>query len=153
MEIVTHQAWVPIDDEHNYFFSMRCNHKGPLRDDHIDQFRIDDQFRPIRNRANKHLQDRAAMKNGNWSGIDGITSQDFTMVESMGPIYDRTREHLGTTDVAVIRFRRWMIQTARALMEGIDPPGLDGSADYSNLCSDERIVPIDTPWQSVAHHS
>lgn len=46
-----------------------------------------------------------------------------------------------------------MIQTARALMEGIDPPGLDGSADYAKLCSDERIVPVETPWQSVAEYS
>jgi phthalate 4,5-dioxygenase oxygenase subunit len=153
IEIVNHQAWVPIDDEHNYFFSMRCNHKGPLLDDHVAQFHVDDQFRPARNRANKHLQDRVAMKNGNWSGIEGITSQDFTLVESMGPVYDRTREHLGATDVAITRFRRWMLQTARALAEGIDPPGLDGSADYAHLCSDEKIVPVDVPWQSVARYS
>jgi phthalate 4,5-dioxygenase oxygenase subunit len=153
VEIINHQAWVPIDDEHNYFFSMRSNRKGPLINDHIGQYHLDEAFRPARNRGNKHEQDRAAMKNGNWSGIRGVSSQDFAMVESMGPIYDRTREHLGTTDVAIIRFRRWMMQTARALAEGVDLPGLDGSADYAHLSSEEKVVPVTTPWQAVAQFS
>lgn len=121
-EIVTLQAWVPMDDEHNYFFSVRWNRRGPINPDHYLQFNIDDQFRPARNRANKHLQDRAAMKSGNWSGIAGINSQDFAVVESMGPIFDRTREHLGSTDAAITRFRRLMIQAARSQQ----PLGVDG---------------------------
>ena len=64
----------------------------------------------------------------------------------MGPIYDRTREHLGSTDLAIARFRRLMIQAARSQT----PLGLDGSTDYSRLATDERIVPLDTPWQEVA---
>src|SRR5581483_7379929 len=99
-EVVTHHAWIPIDDEHNYFYSIRWNRRGPIAQDHGAQFAIDAEFRPERNRANKHLQDRALMKAGNWSGIMGVNSQDFAVVESMDPIYDRTREHLGSTDVA-----------------------------------------------------
>ena len=149
VEVVTHQAWVPIDDEHNYFFSVRWNRCGPIVKDHASQFRMDAEHRPARTRANKHLQDRAAMKAGNWSGIDGVNSQDFAVVESMGPIYDRTREHLGSTDVAIARFRRVMIQAARSQT----PLGLDGSTDYSQLASEERIVPLDMPWQAVAQGS
>ena len=37
------------------------------------------------------------------------------MTESMGPIYDRTQEHLGTTDVAIIFWRRYMMRLARNL--------------------------------------
>jgi phthalate 4,5-dioxygenase oxygenase subunit len=146
VEIVTHQAWVPIDDEHNYFFSVRWNRCGPIVKDHAAQFQMDGDFRPARNRANKHLQDRAAMKAGNWSGIQGVNSQDFAVVESMGPIYDRTREHLGSTDMAIARFRRLMIQAARSQT----PLGLDGSTDYSRLATEERVVPADMPWQQVA---
>lgn len=149
MEIVTHQLWVPIDDEHNYFYSIRWNRRGPINPDHVAQFGLDANFHPARNRANKHLQDRAAMKAGNWSGIQGVNSQDFAVVESMGPIYDRTREHLGSTDAALARFRRVMIQAARSQA----PLGLDGSTDYTRLASDERIVPVDMPWQEVAAHS
>ena len=35
------------------------------------------------------------------------------MTETMGPIYDRTREHLGTTDSLIIRARRRMINAAQ----------------------------------------
>ncbi|HLY66014.1 MAG TPA: Rieske 2Fe-2S domain-containing protein [Chloroflexota bacterium] len=149
-EIMNHQAWVPIDDEHNFFFSMRYNRAGPLTENHGAQFQRSEDFRPARKRANKHLQDRAAMKNGNWTGIQGVNSQDFAVVESMGPIYDRTREHLGSTDVAIARFRRWMIYHARALAEGVEPPGLDGTFDYPRLASEEKIVPVEMPWQEVA---
>jgi hypothetical protein len=77
--------------------------------------------RPLRNRANKHLQDRAAMRAGNWSGIVGVNPQDFAVAEGMGPILDRSREHLGATDVAIIRYRRacsrqrahWRLATSR----------------------------------------
>jgi phthalate 4,5-dioxygenase oxygenase subunit len=147
-EIVTHQMWVPIDDESNYFYSVRWNRLGPSERDHIAQFQMDSEFRPARSRANKHLQDRAAMKNGSWTGIDGVNSQDFAVVESMGPIFDRTREHLGVTDLAIIRFRRWLLQHARALAEqGIEPPLFEA---YSTLATEERVVPLDMPWTEVA---
>ena len=119
------QAWVPIDDEHNYFFSLRYNRNGPLVANHRDQFGMDAAFRPRRNRQNLHLQDRAAMRQGNWSGIEGVNSQDFAVVESMGPIVDRTREHLGVSDMAVIRMRRRMLDAVRAHQAGGPPLGLD----------------------------
>jgi phthalate 4,5-dioxygenase oxygenase subunit len=148
-DVRVHQVWVPIDDEHNYFFSFRWNRNGPLDDRHSDQFRMDAEFRPARNRGNLHLQDRAAMRQGHWSGIEGVNSQDFAVVESMGPIVDRTREHLGASDAAVIRMRRRMLDAVRALQAGEDPLGLDPSIPYDRLGSDARVVPIDMPWQAV----
>ena len=150
-DVLVQQAWVPIDDEHNYFFSLRYNRTGPLAEAHAAQFRMDAAFRPARNRANLHLQDRAAMRAGtSWSGIDGVNSQDFAVVESMGPIVDRTREHLGASDVAVIRMRRRLLEAVRAHQAGALPPGLDPSIPYDRLSTDERIAPIDMPWQAVA---
>ncbi len=150
-DVLVQQAWVPIDDEHNYFFSLRYNRTGPLAEAHAAQFRMDAAFRPARNRANLHLQDRAAMRAGtSWSGIDGVNSPDFAVVESMGPIDDRTREHLGASDVAVIRMRRRLLEAVRAHQAGALPPGLDPSIPYDRLSTDERIAPIDMPWQAVA---
>lgn len=148
-EVVVLHAFVPIDDEHNFFYSLRFNRTGTLRDSHREQFRLDGRYRPARNRANMHLQDRAAMKAGNWTGIEGVNSQDMAMVESMGPIARRHREHLGTSDVAVIRMRRRLIDAARGLQEGFEPPGLDPSIRYDLLHSEEQFVPIDVPWQEV----
>jgi phthalate 4,5-dioxygenase oxygenase subunit len=156
-EVILHQAWVPIDDEHNWFFTFAYNRLGPLPEtnrDHAVQFGLDRNYgRPLRRRENTHLQDRAAMKAGNWSGIMGVNSQDFTMVESMGPVAPRYKEHLGASDVAVIRMRRRMLEAVRAFMDGADPPGLDPSLDYGRIASEERVVPIDVPWQEVAERA
>ena len=53
------------------------------------------------------------------------------MTETMGPIYDRAQEHLGTTDAMVIMVRRLLINAAQALRdEGVVPPNVDDP----NLC-------------------
>lgn len=44
--------------------------------------------------------------NDGYSGIPGAGQQDRAITSSMGPIYDRTHEHLGTTDSLIIRARR-----------------------------------------------
>ncbi len=152
-EVVVHQAWVPLDDEHNAFFTFAYNRHGPLPPEwrnHAAQFGLSVPYGwPRRNRRNKHLQDRAAMKRGDWSGIEGVNSQDFAMVESMGPIVDRTREHLGASDVAVIRMRRRLLDAIRAFQAGAEPLGLDPAIPYDRIAADERVVPIETPWQAV----
>jgi nitrite reductase/ring-hydroxylating ferredoxin subunit len=43
------------------------------------------------------------------------------IAESAGPVADRTREHLGTSDKAVIAFRQRVIHAARQLAQGIEP--------------------------------
>ena len=52
-------------------------------------------------------------------GEDDINVHDQWAVESMGPIQDRTREHLGTSDVAIIRWRRLMLDSVRRFQEGV----------------------------------
>ena len=154
-EVVVQQAFVPIDDEHNAFFTFAYNRRGPLPRywrQHASEFGVQGHAgRPVRNRANKHLQDRAAMRAGNWSGVVGINPQDFAVAEGMGPILDRSREHLGATDVAIIRYRRRMLDAARALDAGQEPPpGVGGDVAYARLASDERLIPLDAAWEDMS---
>ena len=86
------------------------------------------------------------MRDGNWSGVVGINPQDFAVAEGMGPIVNRSREHLGATDVAIIRYRRRMLAAARAQT----PLGQDGNIAYERLASDERLVPLDQPWEELS---
>ena len=58
------------------------------------------------------------MKRGDWTGIRGIPAQDMAMWESMGPITDRSEEHVGSSDLAVAQFRRMMVAAARKFREG-----------------------------------
>ena len=82
-------------------------------------------YRPLANKDNDYLMDRAAQKAGiTYSGVEGIAMQDASLQESMGPIVDRTKENLTTTDNGIIMARLRLIRAAKALTEkGILPPG------------------------------
>jgi phthalate 4,5-dioxygenase oxygenase subunit len=116
---------VPIDDTHTMFYFIAWGGEDPPHPEFWRKFNgaqigidVDTRYRKIRNRDNDYLQDRAAMKLGNWTGIDGIPNQDIAMWETMGPIADRTLERLGASDLAVAEFRRQMVEAARVVQEG-----------------------------------
>ncbi len=71
--------------------------------------------------------DRAAQKAGrSFSGIEGIAMQDASLQESMGPIVDRSRENLVSTDNGIIMARNRLLAAVKALTEqGTVPPGVD----------------------------
>jgi phenylpropionate dioxygenase-like ring-hydroxylating dioxygenase large terminal subunit len=99
------------------------------------------------NGSNDYLIDRELQKSGeSYSGIRGIRQQDAAVTGSMGTIYDRTHEHLGTTDALIIRTRRRMIAAAKALRdEGIIPPGVDNPEIYRQR-SGGVILPRSADW-------
>jgi hypothetical protein len=111
---------------------------------------LDPQFRPHAKLANWYEQDREAMKRGNWTGIKSLMLQDASCQETMGAIVDHTRERLGTSDVAIIRLRRRILESVRRFMAGEPPIGLDTPYDYADLTHIEQIpIPIDEPWHDI----
>jgi phthalate 4,5-dioxygenase len=113
----------------------------PQSTDWYGRFNLD------QNLANDYLVDREAQRSGkSFSGIPGVRQQDMAVTETMGPIYERSREHLGTTDSMIIRARRRWIAAARALEEqGILPPGVDEPAIYRQR-SGEVVLPRSVDW-------
>jgi len=75
-------------------------------------------FRTEQTLENDFLIDRDLQRSNTgpngYTGIVGIPPQDAAMTVSMGPIYDRSQEHLGTSDMMVIRVRRKVLAAARA---------------------------------------
>jgi phthalate 4,5-dioxygenase oxygenase subunit len=104
-------------------------------------------FNITQNMSNDYLIDREDQRtNVSYTGIPGIRQQDMAMVETMGAIYDRTHEHLGTTDTMIIKTRRRWIAAARALRdEGVVPPGVDNPEFYRQR-SGECILPRSVDW-------
>jgi hypothetical protein len=103
-------------------------------------------FRLVQNRSNDYLIDREAQKTNSYTGIPGIHQQDQAITESMGTIYERTQEHLGTTDAMVIRTRRRLINAAKALAkDGTVPPGVDDPSVY-HYRSGGVILPRSADW-------
>jgi len=134
LEIST-RAWVPIDDTHTLAIGMRRTtrsrqsltgeaatvlEKKPQTTDWYGRHRY------VACADNDYQVDRERQKTVGYSGIRGITMQDQAVTESMGAIYQRTNERLGTSDVMIIRARRRLLEAARALRDrGVPPPGLD----------------------------
>jgi hypothetical protein len=80
----------------------------------------------VANRDNDYLIDRAGQKSGRYySGVKGISMQDASIQESMGPIADRTLEYLAPTDIAIVKARRRLFDAALSLHKGAEPPGIE----------------------------
>jgi phenylpropionate dioxygenase-like ring-hydroxylating dioxygenase large terminal subunit len=149
------RAWVPMDDEHTLAISIARSPQGtrtagrqvvrppetlPNTTDWYGRFRC------VANQGNDYLIDRAAQKTTSYTGIDSIFLQDQAVTESMGPIYDRTNERLGTSDQMIIRTRKRLIDAARALRDtGKVPPGVDDPGVYA-VRSGGAVLPRGADW-------
>jgi phthalate 4,5-dioxygenase oxygenase subunit len=112
---------------------------------------IDMGWRKRRTRENNFFQDREAMKSGeSFTGIRGIPMQDMSMWETMGPIADRSRERLGASDVAIVEFRRIMVEAVRAFEAGAPAIGTkERRIAFAKLHAYEGIVPKATDWKTL----
>ena len=106
-----------------------------------------DRFNIEQNYVNDYLIDREAQKNWeSYTGIAGVRQQDMAVTESMGPIYTRHREHLGTTDTMIIRTRRRLLNAAKAYREtGEASLGVDHPAVYHQRSGD-LVLPRSVDW-------
>jgi hypothetical protein len=147
--------WVPIDDETTMVYNWEHSVTDPLTDEERLERRLGngpmdvDQttFRGKRNRGNNYLLDRQVQKAETFTGIDGINVQDRAIQESMGAIVDRTKEHLGPADRAVIHPRRLLLQATRTVEAGGVPPGIEPS--YYPLQPAEAVIPSDADWRAL----
>jgi len=152
------QMLVPMDDVNTMFYWIAW-HPDPAKGITQEAWRkfcaaevgvdLDASFRKKRNLANGYQQDRAAMKRGDWTGIEGIPTQDMAMWESMGPITDRSRDNPGASDLAVAQFRRLMVAAAKKFRDGGAAIGADKEMPYASLASFEGVVPKTTDWRSL----
>ncbi|MGE3709238.1 MAG: Rieske 2Fe-2S domain-containing protein [Hyphomicrobiaceae bacterium] len=116
---------VPRDDHSTTFYFVAFGDKDVPSQEDWRKFQanrvgidLDPAYRNLRNRANNYKQDRKAMKLGNFTGVEGITNQDIVMWESMGPIVDRHLDRLGASDIAIVEFRKQMVEAARTVASG-----------------------------------
>jgi len=105
-------------------------------------------FVPLANRSNDYLIDREEQKHRSFTGVRGIAEQDQMAQESQGRIADRTREHLTPTDIGVVRFRRVMLDGAKALKDGEEPAAAQRHRSY-RLRSGGAVAPSDLSFDEV----
>jgi phthalate 4,5-dioxygenase oxygenase subunit len=150
------RGWIPMDDGHTLAMTISLGQPpqsrtagrqtvGPPQTlpNTTDWY---GRFRCVADAHNDYLIDRKAQKTTSYTGIDAIFLQDQAVTESMGEVYDRTQEHLGTSDAMVIRTRKRLIDAAKALSDtGQVPPGVDDPHVYETR-SGGVVLPRDANW-------
>ena len=118
-------TYVPADDTHCWRYDIGFRRDRAVRDDEVHRRKqIHPDYTRIRNARNNYLQDRQMQKGVNFTGIEDFLNHDACATESMGSIFDRSREHLGVSDKAVIAVRKFLLTTVKDLKEGKEPPHL-----------------------------
>ena len=152
-------AWVPIDNYNTWTWSFGV-HPHQDYDETTYKFfagdngmwgPIDENSIPLRNKTNDYLIDRNVQKKESFTGIDGIPNQDAAVQESMGPIVDRSKELLGTSDSAIIAFRRLLLRLAKELHGG-KIPAAASHGDWYNVRSASVLLDQNVNWQDGSAH-
>jgi nitrite reductase/ring-hydroxylating ferredoxin subunit len=156
---------IPMDDTHTLSFFMSAGGRrraapangsaAPAAPRPLTQFLPNTtdwygRFRTEQNGSNDFMIDREQQRKNEgvagYTGIQSIGIQDAAMTWSMGPIFDRTKERLGSSDSAVIRVRRRMIAAVQSHMRyGTIPPGVEDPAAY-HVRSGGVFLPEDADW-------
>jgi hypothetical protein len=149
--------WVPMDDHNcmvwNWYYSLgeaplteedrllKNSGNGPLDVDFANG------FRSKYNRSNNYGLDRQAQKTETFTGIPGVNVQDRAIQETMGAIVDRSQEHLGPADRAIIVARQLLLRAIQTHQAGGTPAGLEDS--YYTLRATESVLPKDVDWKET----
>jgi phthalate 4,5-dioxygenase len=164
---ILYRVTVPIDDEHTTFWNGEYNPLAPLTEDqrakHQESRAVGGyapatsdpltKWRTIASHENDYMLDSQAQRTTTFSGVPPIKLQDVAMTESMGPVLNRTTEHLGTTDAAIIQMRRCMLNAVKALRDhDAVPPGVDNPEAYG-VRSATAYIPKDQSWLDASGDS
>ena len=150
-EMTITQWHVPIDDETCYWYAMFTSFGAPvdkalMRQQRLKEHRLPD-YAPLKNAGNMWGYDPAEQEGLTYTGMGlDINVHDQWAVESMGAIQDRTEEHLGKTDVAIVHYRRKLRAAIAALSAsdeaalpmsgGVDPGAIHGPAANDTISTD-----------------
>ncbi|MFB5191849.1 Rieske 2Fe-2S domain-containing protein [Alicyclobacillus fastidiosus] len=149
--------WVPVDDEHcivyNWMYSADPNHPLP-RDYCIKHETLFGRgpantlpgYRLARNKSNDYMIDRENQRTKTFTGIQGINTQDFALQETMRPIVDRSKEHLGSADAAIIVARQLLLEATRDVESGEAPRGVRPDS-HRDIRGCDHILPRGVSWQ------
>lgn len=147
---------IPIDDVTTAQWYISYNVDAPVDGSNLtlmgnwsgnpDHFNAD-----MGDESNLWHQDRAAMKDGHWSGIvnRGNPYEDFAGQESMGAIVDRSQEYLGTCDRVIYRARRLLLDAVRQFDEDGTLSFTGARVDYTSIRALSFPFAKEENWRDV----
>jgi phthalate 4,5-dioxygenase len=143
--------YVPYNDTLSWRYDFGFRRNRAVADEEVHRRKqIGPDYRRIRNAANHYLQDREMQKKVNFTGIEDFLNHDACATESMGRIYDRSKEHLGVSDKAVIALRKYLLNAVKTLQEGKDPPHIvrDAAKNYfPHIDCFAYLLPDEARWR------
>ena len=147
--------WVPIDDQTTWLYILNMR-KRPFTDEERKSLRswIGADYRRIRNLGNNYLQNRELQRTASYTGIEAFNpaEQDGCATESMGAIWNRSKEHLGYSDKTIIALRKMLLRAVSDVAEGKEPPHIirdPQQNDFSKLRSIKGVLPAGTDWRQI----
>ena len=110
-EMTITQWHVPVDDTGCYWYAIftafdQPVDKAEMRRQRLQLYQLPD-YRPRVHRGNDYGFNADEQRDRTYTGMGfDINVHDQWAVESQGPIHDRTREYLGTSDRIIVAYRR-----------------------------------------------
>jgi phthalate 4,5-dioxygenase len=153
------QMHLPVDDTHTYWYSVFTSFAEPvdkeaMREQRLKYTQLPD-YLPKSGRHNNwgFNADEQLTQTYLGMGEDDINVHDQWAVESMGPIADRTREHLGTSDKVIMANRRMLLKAIETVQAGGIAPGVADASQIAAMQGPDTvdgIAPADT-WPQWWH--
>jgi phthalate 4,5-dioxygenase oxygenase subunit len=151
---ISGHIWVPMDDENTMVYNVTYRFGDVPLEDEEERARdaervgeLNTGFRKVRNKNNDWFINREIQNAETYTGIEGIYTQDQAVQESMGPIVDRTREHLGSIDKAIIAARLLLQRAVKTVQAGGEPPAT--GSNYYLVRAIEKVLPHGVRWQDA----
>jgi len=142
--VLVHQ--VPIDDATTKMWFISWRTAKPLTYEESRWNTRADSYREVMNEPLMG-QDRAKMRAGHMTGMNDLLTEDMLVAEMQGRIADRSGEYLGSSDTAIARFRRILLEAIQVNEQGGDPAGTTGDVPYRQIMSNSVLHPPDVDWR------
>jgi phenylpropionate dioxygenase-like ring-hydroxylating dioxygenase large terminal subunit len=152
--------WVPIDDTHCWVFNWMYSYSPdiPITEQYAldlekqygrgEDDLIPGTFQLKKNLRNDYEIDRQLQKNKTFTGIEGVNTQDMALQEGMGGVVDRSKEHLGTSDRAIIVMRQLLMEALDDLAAGKPIRGINPQT-YSHVRAVDLVIPAAPDWREA----
>lgn len=153
-EMMITQWHVPVDDVTNYWYAIFTSFGGKvdkkaMRDQRLKLYTLPN-YVSRQNKSNNYGFDADEQRTQTYTGMGmDINVHDQWAIESCGPIQDRTKEHLGTSDIAITKYRRMLRNAMNTLPDSENLPlRVNGdSTRFRGPIAVDTIAPADD-WES-----
>jgi phthalate 4,5-dioxygenase len=140
----------PVDDTNTIVWYVNWHPSRAITREEVRWPARNDEYRRVMDEPLMG-QDRAKMKAGHMTGVNNLLTEDMLVAETMGPIADRSGEYLGSTDAAVARFRRLVLEAIRDDEAGRVPRGCSGNEPYGRIAGAGVLHPAGADWRDFVN--